>query len=131
MIYHKSQPTNQPTNQPYLVIFNDSKSPGIFMEFWLILRMLWSKRSWFFLWFVILPLLLLLFATSSTRVWMTAHLLKYPGLFSVFWLILTMLQFGWSLFVSDIYLVWAFYQAYGDRSERTKCYYYLHHLHVP
>ena len=28
--------------------------------------------------------------------WVTATLLKFPGLFSVFWLILIMLYFGWS-----------------------------------
>ena len=34
-----------------------------------------------------------------TRVWMTASLLKSPGLFSVFWLISAVLEFGWSQFV--------------------------------
>ena len=36
---------------------------------------------------------------SSARVWVTASLLKSPGLFSVFWPILIMLLFGWSLLV--------------------------------
>ena len=35
----------------------------------------------------------------STGVWGTASLFKYPGLFSVFWPILIMLQSGWSLLV--------------------------------
>ena len=33
---------------------------------------------------------------TFTGVWVTASLLKSPGLFSVFWLILTVLSFGWS-----------------------------------
>ena len=33
---------------------------------------------------------------SFTGVWATASLLKFPGLFLVFWLILVMLQSGWS-----------------------------------
>ena len=33
---------------------------------------------------------------SINRVWVIGSLLKSPGLFSVFWLILTVLTFGWS-----------------------------------
>ena len=36
---------------------------------------------------------------SFTRIWVTASLLKSPGLLSVFWPILTMLFFGWSWFI--------------------------------
>ena len=34
-----------------------------------------------------------------TGVWATASLLKSPGLFSIFWPIWIMLQFGWSLLI--------------------------------
>ena len=39
---------------------------------------------------------------SSTGVWVTARLLKSPGLFSVFWPFSIMLSFGWSPHVGQL-----------------------------
>ena len=36
---------------------------------------------------------------SFTEIWVTVSLLRFPGIFSVFWSILTMLYFGWSWFI--------------------------------
>ena len=54
---------------------------------------------------------------SFIEVWMTASLLKFPGLFSVFWPISTMFYFGWSPFVllfptppMSVPILWWLYQ---------------------
>ena len=51
-------------------------------HYFTLMRVFLTSVSWWFL----------------TGVCVTASLLKSPGLFSVFWLILIMLQAGWSLF---------------------------------
>ena len=85
---------------------------GPLLKFKLILTVIWSKWSRFFLWSLFPPILLslLFYAFESffhanisqwflPWVWVTENLLKPPELFSVFWTIFKMPKFRWSLLV--------------------------------
>ena len=65
---------------------------------------------------------------SFTGVWVTASLLKSPGLFPVFWLISIMVWFGQSspvlLFPSPPV------QSFGDCTKSTNYNWYNHHFHI-
>ena len=66
-----------------------------------------------------------------SRVWVTAILLKSPGLFSVFWLFSTRLLFGWSPLVLQLQsppvLLIILYLLYRNTNHDS----YNRHLHVP
>ena len=65
---------------------------------------------------------------SFARVWVTASLLKSPGLFSVFWPICSLDGHHTSTYFQ---ILQSLYQSFGDCIESTNYYWHNRHFHVP
>ena len=68
---------------------------------------------------------------SFTEVWVTVRRLRFPGLFSVFRLILTVLWPSWSQLFLWVLVPTVSFQAFGDHSRGSNYNWYHHHLHIP